>query len=137
MITKSNETLVRRYVEDVWNKGQIDLADELLTPDHVRHDPFLEHDIVGIASVKKQIKSLRLALPDLHFKVGIYPASDGLHVTRKWTMSGTHEGEWMGFPPTGAKIINTGMALSHILDGKINEEWIQRDDVGLRRQIRS
>ena len=135
MTTKSNETLVRRYVEDVWNKGQIDLLDELLTPGHVRHDPILEQDIIGIASVKKQIKSLRLALPDLHFNVRIYPATDGLHVTRKWTMSGTHEGEWMGIPPTGSKIINTGMALSRILDGKIDEEWIQRDDIGLRRQI--
>ena len=137
MTTKSNETLVRRYVEDVWNKGQIELVDELLTQDHVRHDPFLEHDIVGIASVKKQIKSLRLALPDLHFNAQIYPAADGLHITRKWTMSGTHNGEWMGIPPTGSKIINTGMALSRICHGKISEEWIQRDNVGLRRQIRS
>jgi len=39
MTTKSNETLVRRYVEDVWNKGQIDLVDELRTQGHVRHDP--------------------------------------------------------------------------------------------------
>ena len=46
MTTKSNETLVRRYVEDVWNKGQIDLVNELLTPGHVRHDPVLEQDIV-------------------------------------------------------------------------------------------
>ena len=109
MIPELNEALVRRYVEDVWNKGWINLADELLTPDHVRHDPILEQDVVGITSVTEQIKSLRIALPDLHFDVKVYPAADGLHVTRQWIMSGTHEGEWMGFAPTGSKIINTGM----------------------------
>jgi steroid delta-isomerase-like uncharacterized protein len=135
MIPELNEALVRRYVEDVWNKGWINLADELLTPDHVRHDPILEQDVVGITSVTEQIKSLRIALPDLHFDVRIYPAADGLHVTRQWIMSGTHEGEWMGFAPTGSKIINTGMALSRIRNGKIDEEWIQRDEVGLRQQM--
>jgi predicted ester cyclase len=50
-------------------------------------------------------------------------------------MTGTHEGEWMGIAPTGAKIVNTGMALSRFEAGLIVEEWIQRDDIGLMRQL--
>ena len=48
MTPELNEALVPRLVEDVWNKGQVELADELLTPDHVRHDPILEQDVVVI-----------------------------------------------------------------------------------------
>ena len=95
----------------------------------------LSKDVIGIESVKEQIRSLHVALPDLHIDVTIYPAADGMHVTRKWTLTGTHEGPWMDIAPTGSKIINTGIAISRILNGKIAEEWIQRDEVGLRRQI--
>ena len=135
MTHESNAALIRRYVEEVWNEGRLDLALDQLTPDHVRHDPMLDNDVIGVEAVIEQIKSLRLALPDLHFEIQIYPAADGEHVTRRWMMSGTHMGEWMGGPPTGLKITNTGMAVSRIESGKIAEEWIQRDEVGLRRQI--
>ena len=135
MSKELNALLVKRYVELVWNKCQIELANELLTTDHIRHDPMLSKDVIGIESVKEQIRSLHVALPDLHFDVTIYPAADGMHVTRKWTLTGTHEGPWMDIAPTGSKIINTGIAISRILNGKIAEEWIQRDEVGLRRQI--
>jgi|TARA_B100001971_G_scaffold178539_1_gene173486 hypothetical protein len=48
VIPELNEAPVRCQVEDVWNKGQIELADELLTPDHARRDPILEQDVVVI-----------------------------------------------------------------------------------------
>ena len=50
-------------------------------------------------------------------------------------MTGTHDGEWMGIDPTGAKITSTGMALSRFDNGKIAEEWIHRDDLGRMRQL--
>ena len=135
MTPESAETLIRRYVDEVWNEGQLKTVDDLLTSDHLRHDPLLDHDIVGTDAVIVQITELRNALPDLHFAFSTYPAADGIYVTRRWTMTGTHKGHWMGVAPTGSKITNMGMALSRIESGKIAEEWIQRDNVGLRRQI--
>ena len=77
-----------------------------------------------------------MALPDLYFQVTIHPGNDnGEFVTRRWTMTGTHEGEWMGIAPTGVKVVNTGMALSRFEAGVIAEEWIQRDDIGLLQQL--
>ncbi|MBG82456.1 MAG: ester cyclase [SAR202 cluster bacterium] len=135
MSPKLNELLVRRYVEDVWNAGNLELVDELLDPNHIRHDPILSDDVIGTESIKAQIKSLRTGLPDLNFDVKIYPAADGIHVTRQWILTGTHQGKWMGIKPTGNHITNTGMAISRIANGTIAEEWIQRDEIGLRKQI--
>jgi steroid delta-isomerase-like uncharacterized protein len=134
MSSDVNAAVVRRYVEGIWNQGLFDVAGDLIAPDHVRHDPLLENDIVGIDAVLNQVSALRTALPDLHFEALIYPGEDEF-VTRRWTMTGTHRGEWMGFAPTGTKIVNTGMALSRFEVGKIAEEWIQRDDIGLLRQL--
>ena len=126
--------MVRRYVEDVWNRGDLVVADALLTFGHVRHDPLLDVDVVGVDEVRQQISGLRAAFPDFHFEVAIY-AGNGGFVTRRWRMTGTHEGQWLGIAPTGVKVTSTGMALSRFEDGKIAEEWIQRDDLGLMRQL--
>ena len=134
MAESDNAAIVRRYVEEVWNRGDLAAADELLASDHVRHEP--RADIVGIARVREQVSGLRAAFPDLHFEASIYPSNDdGEFVTRRWTMTGTHEGEWMGVAPTGVKVESTGMALSRFENGKIAEEWIHRDDLGFMRQI--
>jgi len=50
-------------------------------------------------------------------------------------MIGTHLGTWRNIPPTGVSISSTGMAISRMEDGLIAEEWVQRDDLGLLRQI--
>ncbi len=136
MSAETNKAVIRRYVEEVWNQGRLAVAGELLAPDHVRHDPSLETEVVGIDQVRSHVSGLRAAFPDLHFEALIYPGNgDAEFVTRRWTMTGTHEGEFMGVAPTGAKVESTGMALSRFEDGKIAEEWIHRDDLGLMRQL--
>jgi predicted ester cyclase len=132
----TNGEVIRRYVDEVWNWGMLDVADELLALAHVRHDPVLEFDAIGIDEIKLQVSALRAAFPDLRFEASIYASSDDDgFVTRRWMMTGTHDGEWMGIAPTGAKITSTGMALSRFDNGKIAEEWIHRDDLGLMRQL--
>ena len=92
--------------------------------------------LVGVEEVRKRVSALRAAFPDLRFEASIYPSNDnGEFVTRRWTMTGSHDGEWMGIAPTGVKVTSTGMALWRFKDGKIAEEWIHRDDLGLMRQI--
>ena len=131
-----NEEVVRRYVDEVWNRGMLEVVDDLLAATHVRHDPVLESDSVGVNQIKEQVSALRAAFPDLHFEASIYPGGDdGSFVTRRWTMTGTHKGEWMGIAPTGVQVTSTGMALSRFEAGKIAEEWIHRDDLGLMRQL--
>jgi steroid delta-isomerase-like uncharacterized protein len=131
----ASEEMVARYVEEVWNQGNLDVAHELLAPDHVRRDSILPNGVMGIEAVKAQIANLKTAFPDFHFDVWIIPSASGEFVTRHWIMTGTHLGEWMDVPPTGAVVTSTGMTISRMENGLIAEEWVQRDDLGLLRQI--
>ena len=72
----TNGMAIRRYVDEVWNRGMLEVADELLVSAHVRHDPVLKFDVVGIDEVKTQVLALREAFPDFRFEVSIYASSD-------------------------------------------------------------
>ena len=125
---------VRRYVSDIWNAGNPDLLGEFVTEDHVRHQP--GGDVVGTDALSSAITALRVGFPDLHFEATVIPADDlGKTVTRRWVMTGTHEGVYAGIAPTGRAVTSTGIGISRFEGGKIAEEWISRDDLGLLAQL--
>ena len=125
---------MRQYVEVVWNGGDLDVLAEYVSGDHLRHDP--AGDSQGIAELAERISAFRAAFPDLHFDIEIYAANDGGQtVVRRWLMTGTHLGGYAGISATGRSVSNTGMAISRFEGGKIVEEWINRDDLGVLRQL--
>ena len=100
----------------------------------MRHDP--AGDSHGMAELAERIGAFRTAFPDLHFEIEIYAANDGGQtVIRRWMMTGTHLAEYAGIAATGRSVSSTGIAISRIEDGRIAEEWINRDDLGLLRQL--
>jgi predicted ester cyclase len=126
---------VRRYVADIWNAGNPDLLSEFVPDDHVRHQP--GGDVVGIDALSEAITAVRVGFPDLHFEATVIPANDlGKTVTRRWVMTGTHEGVYADILPTGRAVTSSGIGISRFEDGKIAEEWISRDDLGLLAQLR-
>jgi steroid delta-isomerase-like uncharacterized protein len=125
---------VKRYVSDIWNAGDSASLGKFVTDDHVRHQP--GGDIVGIDALSSSISALRVGFPDLSFDATVIPANDGgKTVTRRWVMKGTHEGAYAGIAPTGRTIESTGIGISRFEGGKIAEEWISRDDLGLLAQL--
>ncbi|HVN21803.1 MAG TPA: ester cyclase [Dongiaceae bacterium] len=80
-------------------------------------------------------ESLFAAFPDLERNVD-EQLTDGMqHVVTRWTMTGTHRGEFLGIAPTGKRICITGMSLHRIANGEIVEEWHQWDSLGLMQQL--
>ncbi len=137
-LERISETLaggaVKRYVSDIWNAGNSALLGEFVTTDHVRHQP--GGDVVGIDALSSAITALRVGFPDLHFDATVIPANDGGQtVTRRWVMTGTHDGVYADIAPTGRSIESTGVGISRFEGGKIAEEWISRDDLGLLAQL--
>ena len=126
--------VVRQYVDVVWNGGDLEALASFVSVGHLRHDP--AGDSEGISELARRIDAFRTAFPDLHFDIEVYPANDGgVTVIRRWVMTGTHEAEYAGIAATGRSVTSTGMAVSRFENGVIAEEWINRDDLGLLKQL--
>jgi steroid delta-isomerase-like uncharacterized protein len=134
-MSEENKALVRRYFEEIWDKGNLDLIDELFTTSFVRHGPTAtEGDVRGLEGFRGLVSMYRSALPDLRIPIEDQIAEDDTVVTR-WTARGTHQGELMGNAPTGNPATVTGILIDRISGGKIEEEWVDYDTLHLMQQI--
>ena len=136
MAVMANQQLFQRYFNEVANAGNLDLADEFFAPDYVHHDPANPdpRPMVGAQAVKDHLTSLKRAFPNLVFEIEAM-ASDGDQVVVRWTARGTNTGDYFGMPATGKAIEITGMNMWRTRDGKAIEGWVNRDDIGLLRQL--
>jgi steroid delta-isomerase-like uncharacterized protein len=134
---EANEALVRRFYEEVWNRGNLDVADEVFAADYVRHDLRAGDAAPGPQGQKDIAAAFRRAFPDLDFAVE-FTFGDGEYVAGRWTATGTHTGDWADVPPTGRGMRFSGVNLFRFGDdGKVVELWNHRDDLGLLQQLGS
>ena len=134
MHAQEKKEVVRRFVDEVMNGGDLDLADELIAPDHVNHDPTAPDVPSGPGGIKQLISMYRSAFPDLHFETGEM-ICEGDTVAHRWTLTGTHEGEMMGVEPTGRKVEVSGVEMNHVENGRITASWTVSDAMGLMKQL--
>jgi predicted ester cyclase len=131
-IRAAHKALVRRFVEEVLNRGAVELLDELVADDHIDHGPFGNH--CGLESIRRDLTICRAAFPDLHYVI-VDLVAEGEFVARRFEATGTHLGEWLGAPPTGRRVTVAGLAIDRIAGGKLAETWSSVDVFGLLRQI--
>jgi steroid delta-isomerase-like uncharacterized protein len=131
---EENKAIVRRWYEDLFNPGNLDVADEIITQDHVHHDP-TPPDLPPGPEGQRQLASLyRNAFPDAHTTVEDQLA-EGDKVVTRWTARGTHRGELMGVPPSGNRVEISGIAIYRVSGGKVEETWSNYDALGIMQQI--
>src|SRR5215212_251227 len=121
-LTEDNKVLVRRFNEEAYNRGNLDVANELLAPTFVDHD-FLAGEEVGKEGYKRAIAELRAASSDLHFSIEEQIAEGDKVVTRS-IGRGTHDQgvDHMGFAPAGEQIAIENIVINRVVEGKIVEE---------------
>jgi len=134
MSVESNKKLIRRFYEEVWVKGNVDVADEIYHTDYVRHDLQAARAISGPEGQKKIARDLRGAFPDMTWTVEMVIGEDD-YVVGRWVMTGTHTKAWNDIQPTNKKMVYTGVNIFRFRDGKVSELWNFRDDLGLMRQL--
>ncbi len=136
MSTETNKAVVRRFFEEVWNRGNLAVADEVLAPNVVLHIPGQpEDDVVGLEVYKERVITyLRTAFPDLQSNIEEMIA-DGNKVVVRWTWRATHQGEFWGVAPTGKQITYEGISILRLADGKIVDDRFQADLLGLMQQF--
>jgi len=133
-MSEENKAVVRRFIEEVWNNGNLDVIDELVSEDHVDHDPGREGTPAGREGLRAFVQMYRSAYPDTHVEFGELIAEGDL-VAGNWTATGTHHGELMGIEPTGRSIKITGMGMDRVRDGRIVESWGNYDSLGMLAQL--
>ncbi|GAC1660651.1 MAG: ester cyclase [Ktedonobacteraceae bacterium] len=134
MSTEENKALVRRFYEEAWNRDNIAAFDELLSPDHVLHDPGFPETIRGLEGFKQYYGGYASAFPGNQITVEQYIA-EGDTVVSHWTAHGTHKGNLMGIPPTGKQVTVVGITINRIANGKIVEDWSIYDMFGMLQQL--
>ncbi len=133
MSAEELKAMARRYIEEVWNKGNLALIDEMFAPDYLNHSPNTGQ-MAGPEGLKQLIAGFRRAAPDLHLTIDDMLA-EGDRVVTRWTARGTHQGELMGIPPTGRQITVSAIVIDRIVEGRIVEHWAGRDDLGMYQQL--
>ena len=132
--TQDGRTLARRYFEEVWNQGKVDVLDELLAPDYVNHTPSTGRPPKGPDGLKPIVLAIRRAFPDLHYTIEDVIVTADTVVIRT-TMTGTHEGDLFGIPPTKRKVRVMQIQIERIENGRIVEHWRVTDELSLMRQL--
>ena len=131
---QENKAVSRRVAEEIFNGGNLDLADELYAPDYVLHDPALPEDLHGPESLKQYAAMNLGAFPDVRVTVEDQIAEGDLVVSR-WTAQELARVRAGGIPPTGRRIEISGITINRFSGGRIAEDWYQSDDLGMMRQL--
>jgi len=132
--TEDNKTLVRRFYEEVWDRGNTGFAHEVFAEDYARHDLRGTEALPGPAGQKKIADDFRTAFPDLRVAVDLV-VGEGDFVVGRWTATGTHTGQWGALAPTGRRATFSAVNIFRFADGRVAEIWNHRDDLGLAEQL--
>ena len=133
-MSETNKTVVRRLFEEVWNKGNLLVTDELFAPNYVHHDSSTPDVGRGPESEKKRATLYRTAFPDLRLTIEDIIA-EGETVMARWSCRGTHKGDLSGIAPTGKQFTISGISIARIANGKMAEGWVNWDALGLMQQL--
>ncbi len=133
MSLEENKAIELRFFEEVVNKGNLAVIDELVAANFVDRCalPGVEPDREGY---KQFFAMAHSAFPDFHSTLEDMIA-EGDKVVQRFTARGTHKGEWMGIAPTGKQIEIGGIAIHRLAGGKIVEDWASMDMLGAMQQL--
>ena len=122
MSAEHNKTVHRRYVEECWGDGDMDLQDQFIADDVVDHNAFPGVP-TGLEGRRVTLRMFRAAF-DLNTTIDLL-LSDGDYVIGHWTALFVHRGDFLGIPATGKQATITGIDICRYRDGKIVEMWHQ------------
>ena len=135
MSEEKNKEKVRRFMEEAFGQGKTEVVDEVVDPDFVCWDPNSETgEIRGADTIKDEVGYFHSAFPDFFWTVEDQVA-EGDKVTTRYTLGGTHQGEFFGVPASGRRVEISGINVDRFEGGKLVEEWASYDLLGGLRQI--
>lgn len=129
MSVKENKAIAKRWNEEIFNKGNVDVIDELAAENYVNYAA--DSDRAGfkqwVIGTKAIFSDTNIAIKDT--------IAEGNKVVIRWVMGGIQTGKYAGIPPTGQAFTISGISIYRIEDGKIVEDWSNTDMLGLMQQL--
>jgi steroid delta-isomerase-like uncharacterized protein len=128
-----NAAIVRRFIDEVINRGDIGGAIRFVWEDVVEQVPFPGQG-PGLAGLQDILRGMRSAFPDMHWTVD-EQLTEGDRVLTRFTWTGTHNGPFLGIDATGTRASVWGMVIDRLVDGRIKETRMLMDTLGLMMQL--
>jgi hypothetical protein len=127
--------LVRRVVEEIWNAGDIDLADQLFSSTYVNHGGLIPDLVAGSEGVRFSVALYRAAFPDLHVRVDSLSSMDGT-VRLSWTAQTNFADARSGAAdaPNGRRALS-GTSRGRVVGGQIVESWTEWDSTAVLQAL--
>ena len=132
MSLQENKAVVRRFVDEMQNQHNLDLIDEMFSPDFVDYSGRAKPP--SREGLKPFFAFMFAAFPDMHFVIHQQLAEGDQVMTRK-TLHGTHRGPFMGIPATGKEVAVTFVDIFTVINGKITEHWSEGAALGILQQL--
>ncbi|HLK02796.1 MAG TPA: ester cyclase [Candidatus Acidoferrum sp.] len=133
-MSEQNKNSVRRLFEEVWNKGNVTVTDELFASTYNHHDNSTPDVGRGPEGEKKRVALYRNAFPDIRLTIEEILA-EGETVVARWSCRGTHKGNFNGIAATGKQFHITGVSIARFTNGKMFEGFVNWDALGLMQQL--
>jgi predicted ester cyclase len=133
MSTEQNKAILHKTYEEAIKKGNLAVLNECMAPNYVYHGPG-GTDLKGPEGFGQYLTMLRAAFPDMRLTVENMFA-EGNYVAHRFTLTGTHQGDWMGIAPTGKRVTITSNVVSRFAEGKEAEAWVELDMLGFMQQL--
>jgi steroid delta-isomerase-like uncharacterized protein len=133
-----NKRLIRKFVDQLWNDRNLELADEIFAEDCPTHQLQSGSPLSpvprGPEAIKKHAMGWLASFPDLRFTIEQMMAEQD-RVFTQMVMVGTHKSAWLGIPATGKSVSIRMMTVHRIQGGKVVEDWVLVESLGLFQQL--
>lgn len=138
MSVEQNKAIVQRFIEELWNNRNLDVADEIFAADCITHQLRSGAELVAAPRspevVKKHVAEWLIGFPDLRFTIEQMIA-EADQVVARTVMQGTHTGVWLGIAPTNEQVSLRMITIHRIANGKIVEDWVLVESLGFFQQL--
>lgn len=133
MTTSNKDVVLRYWYQELWDNWNIAVADDHLTDDYHLHAPGVPVPL-NRDTTKQVVSMYGTAFPDLKHTVDELIV-EGDTVAARWTVRGTHKGDFQGIPATGKSVRLSGITVHHLREGRLRETWLVYDNMELLQQI--
>ncbi|HXQ11335.1 MAG TPA: ester cyclase [Caulobacteraceae bacterium] len=133
-MSENNKAIVKRVVDEHWNKKNAAIAAELIAEDCALHTP--DGALRGVEGARRLLNAYATAFPDFHITTDELIA-EGDKVAFRYTFAGTHQGKLGEVAASGKKVTTSGIGIYRIVGGKVAEGRLEWDRASLQEQIGS